>query len=163
MEAESKSSNRNIFVSPKFCMIYLCFFTFGALVPLTKPEPLASTFLISIFLSLLVGFSTVFSLTAVFKKLNPFLLNTNYFFAQEAVESGMLFVIPFTILAIVAKLALGWDAIMPFASSAVTTAMATAGTEVMKKGGQGSKNVLIPSALAFVISIVWMLVLGILP
>ena len=81
----------------------------------------------------------------------------------EAVGSGMLFMIPFTVLAILAMVVLGWNAIMPFASAAVTTAAATAGTEAMKKGAQGIKNVLIPTVAAMVVSTVWMLLVGILP
>ena len=52
---------------------------------------------------------------------------------------------------------------MPFASTAIMTAAATAGTEAMKKGAQGAKNVMIPSMIAFLISTGWMLLVGILP
>jgi len=43
------------------------------------------------------------------------------------------------------------------------TAAATAGTEVMKNGAAGIKNVMIPSFLAFVLSTGWMMLVGILP
>jgi hypothetical protein len=84
-------------------------------------------------------------------------------FAREAVAAGMLFVIPFTVLAVLAQLALGWNAVMPFASAAVMTAAATTGTEVMKRGAQGIKNMLLPSGLALVLSTGWMLLVAILP
>ena len=71
--------------------------------------------------------------------------------------------IPFTILAVLALVALGWNTIMPFASTAIMTAAATAGTEVMKKGAQGVKNMMIPSLVAFLLSTSWMLLVGILP
>ena len=69
----------------------------------------------------------------------------------------------FTILAVLALVVLGWNTIMPFASTAIMTAAATAGTEVMKKGAQGVKNMMIPSLVAFLLSTSWMLLVGILP
>jgi hypothetical protein len=94
---------------------------------------------------------------------NADLRQTSSQFAREAVSTGMLFMIPFTALAVLARFVLGWEAVMPFASAAIMTAAATAGTEVMKKGAQGIKNVLIPSVLAFVLSTGWMMLAGILP
>jgi hypothetical protein len=99
----------------------------------------------------------------LFNRGNQALYAENNQFAQEAVGTGMLFMIPFTVLAILAQLLLGWNAVMPFASAAIMTASATAGTEVMKKGAQGIKNILIPSFLAFVFSTGWMMLAGILP
>jgi len=74
-----------------------------------------------------------------------------------------LFMIPFTVLAVLAQFVLGWNGIMPFASAAIMTAAATAGTEVVKKGAQGMKNVMIPTLVALVLSTAWMLLVGILP
>ena len=78
-------------------------------------------------------------------------------------NAASLVTVTFTVLAVLAQLLLGWNAVMPFASAAIMTASAAAGTEVMKKGAQGIKNVMIPSALAFVLSTGWMLLVGILP
>jgi hypothetical protein len=49
---------------------------------------------------------------------------------------------------------------MAFASAGITTAAAVVGTEVMKKGAKGIKNVIIPSLLAFLISTGWMLLIA---
>jgi len=62
-----------------------------------------------------------------------------------------------------AQFLLGWNAVMPFASAAVMTSVATGGSEVMKKGAQGIKNMIIPSVVAFLISTGWMLLIGLLP
>ena len=142
---------------------YLCFIIFGILMPFSKPEFKFTTLLLSLIIALAVGFMAVNILIMAFNSGNAALRQTDGGFAREAVGSGMLFMIPFTVLAILAMAVLGWNAVMPFASAAVTTAAATAGTEAMKRGAQGIKNVLIPTAAAMVISTVWMLLAGILP
>ncbi len=143
--------------------VYLCFIVFGMLIPFTKPDLQALTFIYSILLSLAVGLLTVKLLIILFNVANPKLLAAAGQFAGEAVGAGMLFMIPFTVLAVLAQFLLGWDAVMPFASAAIMTSVATAGTEAMKKGAQGIKNVLIPSVLAFVLSTGWMMLVAILP
>ncbi len=142
---------------------YLCFIIFGILMPFSKPEFKFTTLLLSLVIAIAVGFMAVNILIMAFNSGNGALRQTDGGFAREAVGSGMLFMIPFTVLAILAMVVLGWNAVMPFASAAVTTAAATAGTEAMKKGAQGIKNVLIPTVAAMVISTVWMLLAGILP
>jgi hypothetical protein len=142
---------------------YLCFIIFGILMPFSKPEFKFTTLLLSLIIAIAVGFMAVNILIMAFNSGNADLRQTDGGFAREAVGSGMLFMIPFTVLAILAMVVLGWNAIMPFASAAVTTAAATAGTEAMKKGAQGIKNVLIPTVAAMVVSTVWMLLVGILP
>jgi hypothetical protein len=132
-------------------------------MPFSKPEFKFTTLLLSLIIAIAVGFMAVNILIMAFNSGNADLRQTDGGFAREAVGSGMLFMIPFTVLAILAMVVLGWNAIMPFASAAVTTAAATAGTEAMKKGAQGIKNVLIPTVAAMVVSTVWMLLVGILP
>ncbi len=144
--------------------VYICFLVFGLLIPFTKPDLQAATFLLSVLLSLAVGLLMVKLLILLFNLANPQLRRDNAGqFAREAVGAGMLFMIPFAVLAALAQLALGWNAVMPFASAAVMTSVATAGTEVMKRGAQGVKNVLIPSVAAFLFSTVWMMLIQLLP
>lgn len=150
--------------SVKFWPIYLCFIIFGILIPFSKPEPGVITFLLSVLLALVIGLLAVNILIMLLNSSNKTLsAESGGQFAREAVGTGMLFIIPFTILAGLAQLLLGWNAIMPFASAAIMTACATAGTEVMKKGAQGIKNVMIPSAIAFLLSTSWMILVGIMP
>jgi hypothetical protein len=143
--------------------VYLCFMVFGMLIPFTKTDFQAMTFVFSILLSLAAGLLTVKLLIMLFNMVNPQLLAAAGQFAGEAVGAGMLFMVPFTVLAVLAQFLLGWDAVMPFASAAVMTSVATAGSEVMKKGAQGIKNMIIPSVVAFLISTGWMLLIGLLP
>ncbi len=148
----------------RFWPVYICFLVFGIFIPFSKPESQWTTFLFSILLSIVIGLMAVNLLIMMLNSGNPVLRQeSGGQFAREAVGTGMLFMIPFTVLAALAQLVLGWNAVMPFASAAIMTAAATAGTEVMKRGAQGIKNVMIPSVLAFVLSTAWMLLVGLLP
>lgn len=147
----------------KLWPVYLCFVIFGILIPFTKAELKITTLLLSVLISLVIGLLAVNLLIAAFNSSNAPLRQDNGQFAREAVGTGMLFMIPFTVLAVLAQFALGWNAVMPFASAAIMTASATSGTEVMKRGAQGIKNVMLPSVLAFVFSTMWMILAGMLP
>lgn len=148
----------------KFWPVYLCFLVFGILIPFSKPEFSWTTLLSSMFLALVMGLLAVNMLIMLLNNGNPVLrAESGGQFAREAVSTGMLFMIPFTVLAVLALVVLGWDAVMPFASTAIMTAAATAGTEVMKKGAQGMKNMMIPTVIAMLVSTGWMLLVGILP
>lgn len=154
---------KNIFSSHKFWIALLCFLIFGLVLALSKEGFSIVRILASIMLALLLAFLSFSALLLIFNNLNPQLQQKEGAPIQEAVLNGMLFVIPFTILAFVAKFFFGWNAMMPFVSTALTTAMATTGSELMKRGGQGAKNVLLPSLLAFVISTMWILFLSLIP
>jgi hypothetical protein len=143
---------------------YLCFMVLGLLLPFSRPDFEIITLIASFFLALVIGLLAVRLLILWFNNGNKELrLESGGQFSREAVGSGMLFMIPFTVLAVLAQLLLNWDAVMPFASAAIMTAAATAGAEVMKKGARGMKNVLIPSGLAFLLSTGWMLLVALLP
>ncbi|MCF8011016.1 MAG: hypothetical protein K9L17_00940 [Clostridiales bacterium] len=143
--------------------VYLCFIVFGMLIPVTRPDFQVVTFLFSVLLSLVVGLLVIKLLIMLFNIANPKLRLDTCEFAREAVGTGMLFMVPFAVLAVLAKVLMGWNAIMPFASAAIMTSAATAGTEVIKKGAQDMKNMIIPSVLAFTISTLWMMLIGFLP
>ena len=149
--------------SVKMWPAYLCFIIFGIMIPFSRPKMKITTLIFSLIIALVIGFIAINLLVMIFNGNNASLRQTNVGFAREAVGTGMLFMIPFTVLAVLALVILGWNAIMPFAASAITTAAATAGSEVMKKGAQGIKNVMIPSVLAMVLSTVWMMLSGIIP
>lgn len=80
----------------------------------------------------------------------------------SSVLDGHLYMIPFLFLAVIATVVLKWQAAMSFASAAVMIGGATAGTETMKKGARGIKNMLIPSGIAFISVFVWMAALSII-
>ena len=117
----------------------------------------------SVIIAIVVGLLAVNLLIMAFNSGNADLRKADTGFAREAVGTGMLFMIPFTALAIMALAILGWNAVMPFASAAITTGAATAGTEAMRKGAQGVKNVMIPTLVAIVLSTAWMMLTAIIP
>jgi len=148
----------------KFWPVYVCFIVFGFLIPLSRDDYSITTFLLSVVLAAFIGLMSVNLLIMLLNNSNAELnQQSGGQFARQAVGTGMLFMIPFTVLAVLAQLLLGWNAVMPFASAAIMTAAANSGTEVMKKGAQGIKNIMIPSVLAFFLSTGWMLLVGLLP
>lgn len=155
--AETKENKNN------FIAAYICFITFGVLVAVNKAISVISLAL-AIFTALLLAIVTIELITWSFIKANPDVCaQSGRGFAREAVSQGMLFMIPFTVLAVLADVLLGWDAVMPFASAAIMTAGASAGMEAVKIGAKGMKNVILPSVIAFIISTLWMLLVGLLP
>ena len=143
---------------------YLCFMTFGFLVAINKTTIGIVSIGVSVFVALLFAIVAIKLMIWSFTKANPDLCaQTGGTVAQEAVSQGMSFMIPFTILAVLANVLLGWNAVMPFASAAIMTAGASAGMEVTKAGGKGIKNILLPTVLSFIVSTLWMLVVGLLP
>jgi len=149
--------------SLKLWPVYLCFIIFGGLIPFSKAEFTLACLLISMASAVVIGLLEVNLLVLFLNRGNQAMYAENKRFAYEAVSTGMLFMIPFTVLAVLAQLLLDWNAVMPFASAAIMTATASAGTEAIKKGAKGMKNVLVPSLLAFVFSTVWMMLISILP
>ena len=147
----------------RFWPVYLCYLTFGLLLPLSKEASTLTGLLVSAVIALVIGILMVRLLIMLFHRGNGVLFADNKELALEAIRTGMLFMIPFTALAVLAQLLLDWNAVMPFASAAIMTSTASAGTEVMKRGAKGVKNILIPSLLAFVFSTGWMMLVAILP
>lgn len=163
MDLETKLGYKNKYAEGKFKFwpAYICFIVFGFLNSFGKDKLEIKNLLLSIGVSVILAVVTVYMLVLMLNAFNSKLRKeTEGKFAKEAVEAGMLFMIPFTILAVLAKFGLGWTGVMPFASAGITTATAVVGTEVMKKGAKGIKNVIIPSLLAFLISTVWMLLIA---
>ena len=142
---------------------YLCFVIFGVLMPFSRPEFKFTTLIYSLSLAIVVGLLAINLLIITFKSGNADVRQADRRFARDAVGTGMLFMIPFAVLAVLALAILGWNAVMPFASAAITTAAATSGTEAMKRGAKGLKNVMIPTLVAMVLSTVWMMLTGIMP
>lgn len=142
---------------------YLCFLAFGLLVGFAKENILVLSVLFSMLISGAFALMLTRVLVMVFEMVNPELCKENPDFAARVTKQGMLFLIPFTVLGIIAKLILGWDTIMPFASAGIMTAAGTAGMEAVKGGAKGLKNSIYPMILGFVISTLWMLIVNILP
>jgi hypothetical protein len=86
---------------------YLCFMIFGVLIPFSKPDYKFTTVIYSLLIAIVVGLMAINVLILVFNSGNAALRQTDGGFAREAVGTGMLFMIPFTVLAIIALAVLG--------------------------------------------------------
>ena len=76
---------------------------------------------------------------------------------SKAAATGLLMLLPFAALALVAELLLGWNASQAFASAALVTACGAVGAEVGRRGGGGLRSVLVPAVIAFLLSTAWVL------
>ncbi|WKY47562.1 hypothetical protein Q5O24_14615 [Eubacteriaceae bacterium ES3] len=142
----------------------LCFLAFGIMTGLDV-SPFSILHLIgAVLVSVLIGGGLIVLLLVLFRQFN-YSLTEKYGnnFSRQAVSKGIVFMIPFTVLALLAFFLLGWNAIMPFAATAITTSAANSGTEIIKLGGKGMKNVLIPTFLGLVFSTSWMMLLALIP
>lgn len=80
-----------------------------------------------------------------------------YVAVSNAMGNGFLMLLPFTVLAAVAELYLGWNAVQAFSAAGIMTGGVTAGMELSKVGGGRLASMVLPSLGAFVLSGAWML------
>lgn len=80
-----------------------------------------------------------------------------YVAVRNAMGNGFLMLMPFTVLAAVAELYLGWNAAQAFSAAGIMTGGATVGMELAKAGGGRLSSMALPSLGAFVLSGAWML------
>lgn len=73
----------------------------------------------------------------------------------DAVARGFLIAIPFTLLALLADLAFGWNAATAFIQAAIMTSGAAVGTELARRGEPKLRYMLICMGGAFAFSIIW--------
>lgn len=80
-----------------------------------------------------------------------------------AVERGMLFLIPFAVMAALAVYFLGWTGVAGFVSAGLMTAGGSAALEIGKlKGKQEIKNTIAASVLSYLFSALWITSAGLL-
>jgi hypothetical protein len=75
----------------------------------------------------------------------------------RTVNTGFAMLVPFTVLALLAELALGWNAVQVFTSAGIMAAGIAIGTSLSRLGKQGLVAGLLPSAGAFTLVIAWMI------
>jgi hypothetical protein len=74
----------------------------------------------------------------------------------KAVSSGLLMLLPFTMLAALAELGLGWNAVQPFMTAGVMTAAGLAGAEAVRLGGGRLINAVVPALAGLAFSSLWL-------
>jgi len=80
-----------------------------------------------------------------------------YAAVSNAIGSGFLMLLPFTVLAAVAELYLGWNAVQAFSAAGIMTGGASAGMELARIGGGRLAGMMLPILGAFVLSGAWLL------
>ncbi len=147
-----------------FKLPYMIFLIFGLISADQSKHPTAVRYLLGALLALVLAWVMIKVLTMVVNGVNKKLRQEKGpGFGKAMVSRGLFFMIPFVVLALLTKYVLGWNAVMTFASAAITTAAATTGMEAMKEGAQGAKNVIIPAIIGSAASTVWMLLITLLP
>ena len=74
-----------------------------------------------------------------------------------AASEGLLLLLPFTILALLAELLLGWNAAQAFAAAGLMASAPGMGAAAMKRGGNRWANLILPSLAGLALSAAWML------
>ena len=74
---------------------------------------------------------------------------------RRAVGAGYLVMVPFAVLALVAQLFFGWNALTSFAMAGMMAGSGAAGMEVSRLGGKPLRNVIIGVLHGFGLSMVW--------
>jgi hypothetical protein len=75
---------------------------------------------------------------------------------NETVSRNFLFLIPYTVLALIADQILGWNATLAFASAGIMTSGSAVGADLMKLGGGKIANMLLPMAGGMGFTMLWM-------
>ncbi|OHW63257.1 hypothetical protein EUAN_01210 [Andreesenia angusta] len=146
----------------KWTLVILSFVVFGVLgVNSAVPNSKASHIAIGAAVSLVMAGISLGSSISLFGALNPEVRRKHGVSGiAEGVLDGYMYMLPFLALATLSTLLFKWQAAMSFASAAVMIGGATAGTEMMKRGARGMKNMLIPSAIGFLVTMLWMGLIG---
>ncbi|MGE4072293.1 MAG: hypothetical protein AB7E72_14075 [Lysobacterales bacterium] len=66
---------------------------------------------------------------------------------RAAVDEGLLMLLPFAALALLAELGFGWESVQAFAAAGLLTAASLAGSTLTAKGGSAVYNALAPMAV----------------
>lgn len=78
--------------------------------------------------------------------------------AANALEQGVLFMIPFAVLAVLADVWLGWHSAQAFFSAGLSTMAISSGAVTIKNGGHKLGSIIVPLVLSFAGSVAWMLI-----
>lgn len=136
---------------------HLCFAVFGALTARhisDDPRIIAA----GAFAAIILSIAGTFGMAGFLHATSPLEARAQGFAgAWAAVNTGFMLLVPFTVLAVAAELALGWNAVQVFTSAGIMTAGATIGTELARAGKRSVIQGLLPSAAAFTLSALWMI------
>lgn len=142
---------------------YLSFGIFGSAALIYAEKPLSPVFMIyGIFIGVVFGIFYNFVLKLILGLANKDLKEKHgRKIVSLGVSKGLLFLVPFAIMALLAAYVMGWTITTGFVSAGLMTAGATITMELEKIKGKGSvKNSLLPLGISFVFSAVWSVGIG---
>jgi hypothetical protein len=141
---------------------YLCFALFG-MVSAMQPgrESNVLNIVYGMLVGLVFGWVSMLVLAIFLGWINPALKKTQKRgFARRAVSSGMVFMVPFALMAFMAAYFLHWKSAGLFVSAAISTVAVATGAEISKLYEKPKLwNNIIPSILASACSMVWLFVI----
>ena len=80
-----------------------------------------------------------------------------------AVGTGFMMMFPFAVLAAIAEVQFGWNAVQAFAMAGIMTSGAAAGVELVKLGGGRLANAILPMLGGMALSTLWALAAAVAP
>jgi hypothetical protein len=137
----------------------MCFALFGVVGSFQQGQ---ESNLINLFYGMLVGlvfgWVSMLILTIFLSLINPGLKKTQKKgFARRAVSSGMVFMVPFALMAFMAAYYLHWKSAGLFVSAAISTVAIATGAEISKYYEKPKIwNNIVPSVLASACSMAWL-------
>jgi hypothetical protein len=137
----------------------LCFALFGMLGSLQQGQEFnVLNLLYGLLVGLVFGWVSMMILTIFLRWINPGLKTTQKKgFARRAVSAGMVFMVPFALMAFMAVYLLHWKSAGLFVSAAISTAAVAMGAEISKLYEKPRLwNNIVPSVLASACSMVWL-------
>jgi hypothetical protein len=137
----------------------LCFALFGVLGTLQQGQEFdLLNILYGLLVGLVFGWVSIMILTIFLRWINPGLKKTQKKgFARRAVSSGMVFMVPFAVMAFMAVTILHWKSAGLFVSGAISAVAVATGAEISKLYEKPKLwNNIVPSVLATLSSMTWL-------
>ena len=136
----------------------LCFMLFGMVGTFQQGQEFNVVNLIyGLFIGLIFGWISTGILAMILKWINPSLKKTQKRgFARRAVSAGLVFMVPFVLMAFMATYYLHWKSVSLFISAAISAVAVATGGEISKLYEKPKLwNNIIPSIIASGFSMVW--------
>jgi len=148
--------------APKPSQPLVALLCFAALASLVVIETEDSTIIVTVLLSgVILGFVM---LTLFGWMLSLFNSRIKKKYGRKSirwiVNRGFFLLLPFTVLALIATIELGWEAATAFASAGIMTSSTAIGAELTRLGSGKVRSTLLPVIGGIVMTTIWMIVLS---
>jgi hypothetical protein len=133
---------------------------FAVLALLNGRDMKASAGFVSVYVICMLAFalSALAGLGGLVYACNPTARGSRgYPYLLDVLSRGFVYLLPFTLLALLAELALGWNASQVFTQAGIMTCGVIAGTEIVGLSGGRMVHLIAPVAGSFAFSFLWIL------